>query len=441
MTSIAAAPANARPAATSRLDQVLDRIAAGGRDKVSAFTRLYPEVARAAALASDRRRAEGSGLGPLDGRILSVKDLFDIAGETTAAGSAVLRDQPPAATDAPAVARLKQAGAVIVGKTVMTEFAFSAVGLNPHDGNVDNPRAPGRIAGGSSTGAVVSVVDGTSDIAIGSDTGGSLRIPAALSGAVGFKPTAGRVPTSGAFSLSSTLDVVGSIAGNVADCALADAVLAGESAYVQAPVAAAEVRLVVPRGRLFADMEAVVAEAFEAALGRLRAAGMTIEEGGLEAELDRLAAIDALGAFTAIELAATLRELGVGSLDRVDPKTRARIEAGAGRAAPDYVRMVRLRDRLVSDIAARMADGTVFVLPTVPVTAVPIAEVLDDAVFHRVNGLVLRNPRVANLFDCPAISLPMATGGLPAGLMLMGRRGSDRDLLAIAGAAEAALAR
>lgn len=439
MTSAASTTATSAVAAVARLEWAIERIGTGGREKASAFTRLYPDAARAAALASDQRRAEGKSLGALDGRILSIKDLFDIAGEPTVAGSAVLRDQPPALADAPAIVRLKQAGAVIVGKTVMTEFAFSAVGLNPHDGNVENPRAPGRIAGGSSTGAVASVVDGTSEIAIGSDTGGSVRIPAALSGAVGFKPTAGRVPTSGAFSLSSTLDVIGPIAANVADCALADAVLAGGQPQDLPRVVAGTVRLVVPRGRLLAETEPVVAAAFETALGRLRSAGVTIEEGTLEPELDRLAAIDAIGAFTAIELVATLRELGVTSFERVDPKTRARIEAGAGKPAPDYVRMVRLRNRLVQDVAARMA-GTVFVLPTVPVTAAPIADVHDDTAFHRVNGLVLRNPRVANLFDCPAISLPMATGGLPAGLMLMGRRGSDRDLLAIAAAVEAALA-
>ena len=439
MSSAASNPAVDRLPAVTRLLRILEQLGTGARKGASAFTRLYPDAAREAALASDRRHAEGRALGRLDGRILSIKDLFDIAGETTTAGSAVLRSQPAAAADAPAIQRLKQAGAVIVGKTVMTEFAFSAVGLNPHDGNVDNPRAPGRIAGGSSTGAVVSVVDGTSEIAIGSDTGGSLRIPAALSGAVGFKPTAGRVPTSGAFSLSSTLDVIGPIARTVADCALADAVLAGEPPHDLPVVAAGTVRLVVPRGRLFADMEPVVAEAFEAALGRLRSAGVAIEEGTLEAELDRLAAIDAIGAFTAIELVATLRGLGIASFDGVDPKTRARIEAGAGKAAPDYVRMIRLRDRLVRDVAARM-DGTVFVLPTVPVSAPLIAEVLDDTAFHRVNGLVLRNPRVGNLLDCPAISLPIPTAGLPAGLMLMGRRGSDRAFLAIAAAVEAALA-
>ncbi|MBN8940991.1 MAG: amidase [Rhizobiales bacterium] len=430
---------NRNEGAVARLAQALERIDAADRAP-SPFTRLYRDDAGRAAAESDRRSGEGRSLGPLDGRILSIKDLFDVAGEVTTAGSAVLRRQPPAGQDATAVARLRQAGAVVVGKTLMTEFAFSAVGLNPHDGDPGNPHDRARIAGGSSTGAAISVVDGLSEIAIGSDTGGSLRIPAALCGAVGFKPTAGRVPTSGAFSLSSTLDVVGPMAGHVEDCALADAILAGEAPVALPRFPADGFRLVLPRGRLFADAEPAVMAAFDDALGRLRAAGTVVEDGSLEPELERLAAIDAIGAFTAIELGATLKELGVESLAEVDPKTRARIEAGQGKAAPDYVRMIRLRNRLVGDLQARMRDNIVFALPTVPITAPLIADVREDQAFHRVNGLVLRNPRVANLLDCPSISLPIATPGLPVGLMLIGRRGTDRAFLAIARAVEAMLA-
>jgi aspartyl-tRNA(Asn)/glutamyl-tRNA(Gln) amidotransferase subunit A len=262
--------------------------------------------------------------GPLDGRIVSIKDLFDVAGEATRAGAAVLRRQPPATVDAPIVRRLREAGAVIVGKTQMTEFAFSALGTNSHDPVAGNPHDRSRAPGGSSSGAVVSVVDGMAEIAIGSDTGGSIRIPSALTGAVGFKPTSGRVPTTGAFSLSSTLDTVGPIAGSVADCAVTDAVLAGEALTPLAP--RPQARFVVARGRLFDAMESEVAEAFEAGLERLRRAGLKVEDGTLDPNLDALAALDKIGGFPSIELGATLRDLGVTSLDEVDPKTRVRIE-------------------------------------------------------------------------------------------------------------------
>ena len=209
----------------------------------------------------------------------------------------------------------------------MTEFAFSGLGTNPHDPEPGNPRDRTRIPGGSSSGAVVSVVEGMAEIAIGSDTGGSTRIPAALSGAVGFKPTAGRIPTRGAFSLSSSLDTIGPIALTVADCALADAVMAGVE---PAPLASARpARLIVARGRLFADTEPAVLDAFEAGLEQFRHAGFAVEDGSLEPILDRLAEIDAIGGFPSIEVGATLRDLGIENLDEVDPKTRARIELGA----------------------------------------------------------------------------------------------------------------
>ena len=255
---------NRRPDATSRLEEALARIRSPEREGSKVFTAVYEESARREAEASDRRRAAGTMRGPLDGRIVSIKALFDLAGEPTSAGSALLRRRPPAAADAPVLVRLREAGAVIIGKTQMTEFAFSGLGTNPHDPEPGNPRDRTRVPGGSSSGAVVSVVEGMAEIAIGSDTGGSTRIPAALSGAVGFKPTAGRIPTAGAFSLSSSLDTIGPIALTVADCALADAVMAGAEPAPLAPVPPA--RLIVARGRLFADTEPAVQEAFEAGL-------------------------------------------------------------------------------------------------------------------------------------------------------------------------------
>jgi aspartyl-tRNA(Asn)/glutamyl-tRNA(Gln) amidotransferase subunit A len=430
-------PLSSRPNASERLALALQRIRSPELEGAKVFTAVYEAEARREAEASDQRLAAGAPLGPLDGRIISIKALFDVAGETTTSGSAVLRTHAPAEMEAIVVARLRAAGAIVIGKTQMTEFAFSAVGLNPHDGEPGNPRDRSRVTGGSSSGAVVSVIDGMADIAIGSDTGGSLRIPAALSGAVGFKPTSGRVPTEGAFSLSSTLDVVGPIALSVADCALADAVLSGENALPLHPADRNSFRLIVPRGRLFADVEPEVGAAFEGALATLRKAGIRVEDGTLDPELDLLAEIDNIGAFTAIELGATLRDLGITTLDGVDPKTRVRIEAGSGVAAIDYVRMARRRTALVQLLQTRMSDDEAFALPTVPIMAPLLTEVREDAAFHRANGLVLRNPRVANLLDCPSISLPVASSGLPVGLMLIGRRAANRRLLEIASAIEA----
>ncbi len=432
-------PPASHASAADRLEAALARIADPERQGALVFTDVYAEEARAAAMASDRRVAAGRPLGPLDGRIVSVKALFDVAGETTAAGSAILRGRPAAGGDARAVARLRAAGAVIVGRTHMTEFAFSAVGINPHYGNPGNPRDRSRVPGGSSSGAVISVADGMAEIALGSDTGGSLRIPAALSGAVGFKPSAGRLPAEGAFPLSPTLDVIGPIAATVADAALLDSVLSDGDPAPLAALPVAGQSFLVPRGRLFDGVEPAVAAAFEAALDRLRAVGAHIVDGSIEAELEALAALDRIGVFTAIELAATLAELGITALDDIDPKTRARIDAGGRAPAADYVRMQRRRADLIRLMDERLTRHPVLLLPTVPMTAPAISEVLEDATFHRVNLALLRNTRVANLLDLPAISLPVPADGLPVGLMAMGRRGGDRSLLGIAAGIEAVL--
>jgi aspartyl-tRNA(Asn)/glutamyl-tRNA(Gln) amidotransferase subunit A len=429
-----------KAAASERLEAALARIASPGFEGAKTFTDVFAESARREAKTSDARLVLGKPLGPLDGRIVSVKALFDIAGKVTRSGSAILRNLPPANEDATVVKRLRAAGAVVIGTTQMTEFAFSALGTNPHDGVPGNPRDRTRVPGGSSSGAVVSVVDGVAEIAIGSDTGGSIRIPAALSGAVGFKATSGRVPTQGAFSLSSTLDTIGSIALSVADCALADQVLTGSVEPTVSPSASGSFRLVVARGRLFDRGEPEVLEAFEGALGLLRNAGETVVDGSIDVALDDLAAIDKIGTFPSIEVGATLRDLGFARLDGVDPKTLARIEAGAGILALDYVRMTRLRQAAVQSFERTITQDDVIALPTTPIRAPLLSSVESSAAFHDANGLVLRNPRIANLLDCPSISLPLPVSDLPVGLMLIGRRNSDRRLLAIASRVEAALA-
>lgn len=427
--------------ATDRLQTALATIEAQGGQGRLAFTEVFTEAAKIEAFAADRRAASGMSKGALDGRIVSVKALFDVAGKVTHSGSAVLRHLPAAERDAEVIERLRAAGAIIVGKTQMTEFAFSALGTNPHDGMPGNPRDRTRVPGGSSSGAVVSVIEGMADIAIGSDTGGSLRIPAALSGAVGFKPTSGRVPTAGAFSLSSSLDTVGPIAKSVAECAAADQILSGRCGT--AALVAAEpkaFRLTIGRGRLFARCDDQVLQAFDGAMARCRAAGMALDERSLDPILECTDRIDKLGTFPSVEVAATLIELGVTSYDGIDPKTRARIEAGRNVSATDYVLMTRHRQATIEAFDRSLGEDEFVVVPTTPIVAPLIAAVEDTAAFHEANGLVLRNPRVANLLDCPSISIPIVGPGLPVGLMLIGRRNSDRRLLAAAACIEAALA-
>jgi aspartyl-tRNA(Asn)/glutamyl-tRNA(Gln) amidotransferase subunit A len=423
--------------AAARLEDCQARLNDPHLDGATVFAQLFEDEARLAAAAADLRAERGTSLGPLDGHVVSVKNLFDLAGQVTTPGSAILRDRPVAQRDATAVARLRAAGAVILGKTHMTEFAFSGVGLNPHDGNPGNPRNRSRIPGGSSSGAAISVVDGMAEIGIGSDTGGSLRIPAALCGAVGFKPTAGRIPTEGVFPLSTTLDVVGPIARSVGACAMADAVLSATSIDPLEPIDKATLVLTIPRGRLFDKIESPVATAFDRAVEKLRVAGFRIRDGALDRELDQLAALDAIGTFTAVELLARLKDEGIGDFRGVDPQIRARIEAGGQVLAADYVRMTKRRAKLVAGMDQRLESGEILLLPTVPLLAPDISRLLEDETeFHRINGLLLRNTRVANLFDLPAISLPVPGASLPVGLMLMGRRLADRRLLSVAAAVE-----
>ncbi|VIO68260.1 Biuret hydrolase [Bradyrhizobium ivorense] len=427
-----------QPSAVARLEAALAHIHAPQAKNV--FTTVFADAARWEAEAADRRAAAGASRGPLDGRIVSVKALFNVAGTVTSSGSAVLRRLPPASEDAEVVKRLRAAGAIIIGKTQMTEFAFSALGTNPHDGMPPNPRDRARVPGGSSSGAAVSVIDGMAELAIGSDTGGSLRIPAALSGAVGFKPTSGFVPTTGAFSLSSTLDTIGPIAASVEDCFMADQVLSGEGALSRLrPASPGTFRLVVARGRLFDRCEPEVLAAFEKGLECIRSGGLQIKDGSIEVALDDVAQIDKIGTFPSIELGATVRSLGVSALDGVDPRTRVRIEAGAGILGTDYVRMARLRQAAIRSFEQSFGNNELFVLPTTPIRAPLLCAVAEDAAFHDLNGLVLRNPRVANLLDCPSISLPLPVDGLPVGLMLIGRRNADRRLLEIASSVETLL--
>jgi aspartyl-tRNA(Asn)/glutamyl-tRNA(Gln) amidotransferase subunit A len=390
--------------------------------------------------AQDRLRRAGYVLSPLAGLPVSVKDLFDIAGERTLAGSRALDDRPPATQDAAVVARLKAAGAVIVGRTNMTEFAYSGVGINPHYGTPGNPFDRARIPGGSSSGAAVSAKDGSSVVAIGTDTGGSVRIPSALCGLVGFKPTARRVPTEGAIPLSTTLDSVGPLASSVACCAIADAVLAGEPPTVPSVRAVAGLRLAVPQTVVLGGVDDAVAAAFSRALSTLSRAGAKVTELPL-AELADYAGINSTGGFSPPEAFAWHRRLLARRAADYDPRVKRRIEAGRDMSAADYVTLVAERARFIARIDAATQDFDALVWPTVPIVAPPISAFAEDSEFTRLNLLILRNPAIVNFLDRCAITLPIARAGdAPVGLMLVGRNGEDRALLGMALGVEAALA-
>jgi aspartyl-tRNA(Asn)/glutamyl-tRNA(Gln) amidotransferase subunit A len=416
-----------------RLEAALARIETVGDPAI--FTKLYIGSARSAADAADRRLQLGGRLGPLDGAIVTIKDLFDVAGEPTTAGSAILRDAPPAAADALVVRRLREAGAILLGKTNMTEFAYSGLGLNPHWGTPGNAVAPDRIPGGSSSGAAVSVALGIADIAIGTDTGGSVRIPASLNGIVGFKPTAGRIPRDGVFPLSPSHDSVGPLARSVQACADADAVMAGQAPAPVKPAALAGRRFGLAADYL-ADGEPAVLQAFDLVRRALESAGVIVKEASLSDLAAEMHAIQTDAPIVPFEAAEVHAERVAARPDDFDPRVLARLRKGQHISAPQYRLSIGRRDDLIAAMDQRLRDWDCLILPTTPRTAPLISEVAGRQAFNAMNALMLRNPGFANFFDLCAISIPMPIEPTPAGVMLVGRRGSDKALLSIAHAVE-----
>jgi aspartyl-tRNA(Asn)/glutamyl-tRNA(Gln) amidotransferase subunit A len=431
----------AKLSARDRLEQALARIADPAGEGVRACLTVYAESARAEASAADARARIGRPLGPLDGAIVSIKDLFDVAGEVTRAGSRVLFDEGLVAqADAPIVQRLRAAGAVIVAKTNMSEYAFSGVGANPHFGTPGNPFDRARVPGGSTSGGAVAVADGMCEIAIGSDTGGSTRIPAALCGIVGWKPSQQRVPTDGAFPLSFTLDSIGPMAKSVADCAMADAVMAGEAPAALEAAPLAGLRIGILQGLPFEGIDQTVSAAWSATVAKLGQAGVRISDEPI-ALLGDVAQANAKGGFAPPEAYSIHRERLQRRGADVDPNVRSRIERGAGMTAADYVQLARERRRLVRAMDAQLADLDAIAWPTTPIVAPKIADVATPETFGRNNMMLLRNTAIVNFFDLCAVSLPMPrTGGLATGLMLVARNGRDNRLFRIAAAVEKLLA-
>ena len=420
--------------------QALDPASQGSR----VYTRVFAQQARAAASASDQLRKAGLARSNIEGVVLAVKDLFDIEGVTTRAGSVVLDGAPEASADAAIVKRLRQAGAVILGTTNMTEFAFSGLGINPHYGTPLNPwdRETQRIPGGSSSGSAVAVSDGLACAAIGTDTGGSVRIPAALCGLTGFKPTARRISQAGTLPLSASLDSIGPIAHSVACCAMLDAIMAGTCA--PAPKAANLSTLVLGlTRRLFMEgVDAEVDDTFERACENLRRAGVRIVDLDIP-ELDELATINHAGGLAAAESWAWHQALLKNRQNEYDPRVATRILRGQQQSASDYIALQKAREDWISRVSLRISQVDAIITPTVPMIAPALKPLQDDdALYTRINMLMLRNASVINFLDGCALSLPChRPGRAPVGLMLSCLGGHDSHLLSIGLACEAQLQR
>jgi aspartyl-tRNA(Asn)/glutamyl-tRNA(Gln) amidotransferase subunit A len=441
LDALANALATGETTSAALVEDCLERIDDDAGEGARVFVSVAHESARRAAHAMDALRSAAAAPSRFAGIPVSVKDLFDIAGEVTRAGSIVLKGAEPAREDAVAVARLKAAGFVVIGRTNMTEFAFSGVGVNPHYGTPKCvwDRATGRVPGGSTSGGAIALTDGMAHGSLGTDTGGSCRIPAAFNGLVGYKPTARRVSSAGAFPLSTTLDSIGPIARSVACCATLDAVLAGELVHPAPPRNVRGLRIAVPQAYVLNDMDRTVSAAFEAALKTLSDAGAIIREVAFP-EIDAIPAANAKGGFAAPESLTTHAELIAANRDLYDKRVLSRIERGHEQSASDYVALTRTRAQLIAAFNQRMRDHDVLAYPTVPIVPPPISAFDADADFTRLNLLILRNPSVINMLDGCAISVPMARPpAAPAGLMLAAPGGHDRELLAAAAGVEATL--
>ncbi len=409
----------------------------GGR----AFLSVDREGATAAADLADDLRRRGRTPSAWAGIPFSSKDLFDLAGEVTTAGSKVLAHEEPAARDARCIARLKSAGFVCMGRTNMTEFAYSGVGLNPHYGTPKSvwDREAGRIPGGSSSGAAVSVIDGMSALGIGTDTGGSCRIPAAFNRVVGYKPSTQRVPKNGVFPLSETLDAPGPFARSVRCCAIADALMAEDWNGEIALRPVASLRLGALKTMVTDDLDEHVAPALEQALSRLSAAGVQIDEVEFE-PLSQLPEMNAKGGIAAAEAYSVHHGLLAERGDEYDQRVRMRITSGQLITAQEIIDIRHRRDAMIAEAHRMMSGFDAWVMPTVPNAPYKISDVDNDENYGPFNLRCLRNTFVGNFLHTCAISIPVGEpDGAPVGLMLMMPAGNDARLFSIAAAVEAAV--
>jgi aspartyl-tRNA(Asn)/glutamyl-tRNA(Gln) amidotransferase subunit A len=435
---LAAGRTTSRALVEACLARIEDLAGEGGR----AFVSVDRDRALAAADGMDDLRRAGAAPSRFAGIPIAVKDLFDVVGEVTTAGSKALADRPPATTDAVAVARLRQAGLILLGRANMTEFAYSGLGMNPHYGSPRAPweRATGRVSGGSTSGGAVAVADGMAHAALGTDTGGSCRIPAAFCGIVGYKPTARRVPQDGCVPLSPSLDSIGPLARSVACCAALDAILAGEAATPLVPAAIAGLRFAVPTTIALDGLAPEVEAAFAATLARLSDAGARVSRIAVP-EFDEIAAINAKGGFTAPESFAWHRALLAEKEALYDPRVSGRIKRGASVPAADYIDNLAARRDMIARAARRLEPFDALLMPSVAILPPRITDLAtDDDAYTQANLMALRNASLINMIDGCALSLPIAAAGhAPVGLTVAGIAGADHRILAISAAIEGLL--
>ncbi|MGE0765665.1 MAG: amidase [Hyphomicrobiaceae bacterium] len=421
---------------TSRalVDECLARIADAGGEGSRVFVSIDAEAARKAADAQDMLRKVGAAPSPLAGIPVAIKDLADIKGQVTTAGSTALADRKPAAADAPVIARMRAAGLIIIGRANMSEFAYSGIGINPHYGTPAAPwdRANRHVPGGSSSGSAAAVAYGYAHGALGTDTGGSCRIPAAYCGVTGLKPTARRVPTDDVVPLSTTLDSIGPIARTVDCCAMLDAVFAGEPILPAKAVPLLGLRLLVPENMFLDNLDPTVAKDFEATLSALSAAGALVTKAHFK-PLDLIRPLLNKGGFAGAESFAWHKELIAKKRNEYDPRVAARIMLGETQTAADYIELLRLRESAMTTYARELADFDALIAPTCPILPPTVADLAGDEDFARLNMASLRNPLTINIFDGCSIALPMsALGAPPTSLMVSCASMADRRMLGIA---------
>ena len=427
----------------SRVAMIEEALAAASTSESAryVFTKLYGQAAVAAARYADDLQAAGVAQHALAGLPVTIKDLYDVVGETTMAGSLACKGEPVARYDAPVVARLRSSGAAILGKTNMTEFAFSGVGINPHYGTPRNPCDPevARIPGGSSSGAAVSVALGLAVAGLGSDTGGSIRIPAALNGLVGFKCSQYRVPLTGAFELARSLDTVCAMTRSVEDCLIVDGVLSGQTLVPRArPLN--RMRFAIPQTLVLEDLDPQVAQAFARALSKLSAGGARIVDVPLS-ELAEVAAINSPGGFSPVEATAVHHQRLAQYRALYDPRVAARIDLGAKVTAQQYIAMLDRRREWICRTETALQGFDAVLCPTVPILAPEIEPlVASDDLFTKINAKLLRNTFLFNVLDACSFSLPChEPGELAIGLMASAVNGCDAELAEVALAIEATL--
>jgi len=420
---------------TQVLDRCIDNIEDPNGQGSKVFIRKFYDQARQAALASNSVRKAQKDVPILSGIPFAVKDLFDLAGSITSAGSLVLKKNPAALKDAPVIDRLRKAGAVIIGTTNMTEFAMGGLGINPHYGTPLNPydRNTGRIPGGSSAGAAVAITDKMAFGSIGSDTAGSIQMPASLCGITGFKPTARRVPLDGSVPLAPSLDSIGPLANSVSCCILIDSVISGQKYIPLTGLSAKKIRLAIPQNYVLNDLDLDVSNAFSSALTRLSKAGIELKEVAFP-EFDEIKNLPVNGSFSTIEGYAWHRKLLNENQGLYDPIVANRFMNGASVLAADYIDLINARSNLINRCNSRTKDFDAFIMPTLPLTAPPISSFENNSsIWLETNKRLIRNPGIANLLDRCAISIPCAEpGNAPVGISLVGECMGDQHLFSIA---------